>query len=199
MHLPELPSQDELLRLQKRARTHAGRAEVPCAAPQEPVQEACRTSVSNTVSYQIQELPAPIGEVVNIAHGSMAVLPGPRDLPGTSSLEASHPISKPSLRSLIQHAATSRTRPQGNELQQYKTSPRKPGLGFFNRMTKRRWIRAVDSALDTLPMRSMLSHFSPTRFQRVSYIQVVVLLINPPAYDAWCCWMGSTGVECRRW
>lgn len=192
VHLPELPTQDEVLRTQKRARTVAALNDIECDNIGNKIYNhrtasqlhsdsndsalclhetgPLPASASNDEANQPQARSAPKKGVHVVQRSSSSVI---MDFPesmedGTAGLmHAQKPITeKPSMHALIRQAATS-SATSVLEADRTQSSYRQAGLGFLYRLTNMRWKRAVDSALDISPMRSMLSHFSPSRFQRV--------------------------------
>lgn len=181
MHLPELPTHDEVQRMQKRARTVVSLSEVQFQADNNIICRKQTDALSPSFptsedTCQLEARSASKRSVICIIHPeSSAGL----ELHHRSGSKQAHDLSeptqkpqhvpgKPSIHALIRQTAAS-TAPEVNHCAKNQFSRRHPGLSFFNRLTKMRWKRAMDSTLDTSPMRSMLSHFSPSRFQRVNF------------------------------
>lgn len=190
VHLPELPTQEEVLRKQKRARTIAARAEIQCDAIGKTINTAesqvhidanesalclhdtdpLPGSTSNNDADHPQVISAPTEEINCIQQPGSSMIMDFQDSMQDGTCGFMHAQKRSSERrsmhALIRQAAIS-SAPSAHDDEQNSSSHRKPGSGFLYRLTNMRWKRAVDSALDTSPMRSMLSHFSPSRFQRV--------------------------------
>lgn len=168
VHLPELPTQDEISRKQKRARTispwpeqHHTTKELfkPESSAIEKAATApgiCETGYQKSTEQQ---------DVTFCNQFASPMLLGTEDME-SGLLHRSATSNKAAMHSVIKQAAARKTS-AGKEAKGEPLSRRQPGLGFIYRLPKLRWKRAMDSALDKTPMRSMLSHFSPSRFQRV--------------------------------
>eukprot|EP00892_Ulva_mutabilis_P007599 jgi/Ulvmu1/5210/UM022_0003.1 len=171
VHLPELPSHEEVLRQQKRARTQGQCPESVTEVDQDLEGNAASHQtpprfVSCSSSSQNEERSRHTSGSVSRQQLSLAEASSAQTLQGRPKFETTRQFGKSAMHMLAPCTIEASAVGFGHSTEDQSMYPRDNGRNLLKRLTRRRWKRAVDTALDASPMRSMLSHFSPSRFQR---------------------------------